>query len=76
MRRHTKLAKTKAYRAEEGWPLVVFVGIFVFGFASYLFGRLTFIEGPHPIHWLLALMGAVLGGFMGWLWYRWRGDIV
>ena len=74
MSRHTKLAKTKV--AKEGWPLVVFVGIFSIGFIGYLFGRLVFIAQPHPIHWALALIGAVAGGFIGWLWYRWRGDIV
>jgi hypothetical protein len=30
----------------------------------------------HPSHWLVALMGAALGGVLGWLWYRWRGDII
>ena len=76
MSHHTKSAKTKAQNTQEGWPLVVFVGIFVFGFVGYLFGRLAFIEGPHPIHWLIALIGAVLGGLIGWLWYWRRGDIV
>ncbi|HEY4688300.1 MAG TPA: hypothetical protein VIK33_03225 [Anaerolineae bacterium] len=75
MSRHTKLARTKAHKTKEGWPLVVFVGIFGLGFVGYIFGRLAFTAEPHPVHWLLAMMGAVLGGFVGWLWYWRRGDI-
>ncbi len=76
MSRHTKSAKIKVNKNKEGWPLVVFVGIFGLGLVGYLFGRLAFIDGPHPLHWLIALIGALLGGFIGWLWYGRRGDIV
>jgi hypothetical protein len=29
----------------------------------------------HPFQWLSALVGGVLGIGIGWLWYRWRGDV-
>jgi len=29
----------------------------------------------HPIHWLAALIGGIVGIGIGWLWYRWRGDV-
>ena len=76
MSNRTKSVKAKVKNFREGWPLIVFVGIFGLGLVGYLFGELTLVGGPHPLHWLTALMGAVIGGFAGWLWYRWRGDIV
>ena len=76
MSNRTRSVKAKAKNPKEGWPLVVFVGIFGLGLLGYLLGQLTFVGGPHPLHWLAALMGAVVGGFAGWLWYLRRGDIV
>ncbi len=74
MTKPTKLAKAKS--ANEGWPLVVFVGIFGLGLLGYLFSQFALGTQPHPLHWGITLVSAVLGGIGGWLWYRWRGDII
>ena len=76
MGNRTKPGKSKAKTTQQGWPLVVYVGIFGLGILGYLLGELALVVGPHPLHWLAALIGAVVGGFVGWLWYWRRGDIV
>lgn len=68
-------AKTKPTRQE--WPLVVYMWAIGLGFGGYLIvGRLLLASRPHPIHWLAGLVGGLLGVPLGWLWYRWRGDIL
>lgn len=76
MGNRTKSVKTKAKNTQEGWPLIVFVWIGGLGFTGYLFGRVVFLTQPHPLHWAMGLLGAAAGGFVGWLWYRRRGDII
>ncbi|HEY4691622.1 MAG TPA: hypothetical protein VIK33_20100 [Anaerolineae bacterium] len=76
MGNRTKPGKSKAKTTQQGWPLVVYVGIFGLGILGYLLGELALVAGPHPLHWLAALIGVVIGGFAGWLWYWRRGDIV
>jgi hypothetical protein len=46
------------------------------GFMSYLVARIALDAYPHPIHWVSGVVGAVAGYFVGWLWYRWRGDVI
>ncbi len=54
---------------------MVYIGIVVFGLTGYVLAEIALGTRPHPLHWLSALVGAVLGYLLGWLWYRWRGDI-
>ena len=57
------------------WPVVVYiwtVGLALFG---YLIGRIGLNAYPHPYHWLSGLVGGLAGIPIGWLWYRWRGDV-
>ena len=65
---------TKPARRE--WPVVIYVWIFGLGFSAYLIARIALDSQPHPLHWAAGVAGAVLGYGVGWLWYRWRGDIV
>jgi len=61
----------------EETPLVVYLSAFVLGIVAYfVVGELVLGSRPHPVHWLAGLAGAVLGVPMGWLWYRWRGDVI
>lgn len=76
MSKSTKHANTEAKSTSGGWPLVVYVGIFGLGLLGYLFSEIALNARPHPLHWVVALVGAILGGVVGWLWYRWHGDIV
>jgi hypothetical protein len=57
-------------------PLVVYMWAVGLGVSGYLAGRLVFVDRPHPYHWAAAVLGVCLGIVAGWLWYRWRGDIV
>ena len=70
--------KTKAMsRQRREWPVVVYFWAVGLGFAGYLVvGRLLLASQPHPIHWLSGLVGAAVGIPIGWLWYRWRGDVI
>lgn len=62
---------------EKEWPVVVFMWMFGLTFLGYLMAESVFRTiMPHPIHWLFALVGGVLGVGVGWLWYRWRGDVL
>lgn len=70
-----KLARAEVKRNRQGWPSVVYIGIAVFGLTGYVFAEIALGTRPHPLHWLSALVGAVLGYLLGWLWYHWRGDI-
>ncbi len=58
------------------WPIVVYLWLFVGGFGGYLIARLAADAYPHPVHWLSGVAGAAVGWGLGWLWYRWRGDII
>ncbi len=70
-----KLARANEKKSRQGWPSVVYIGIVVFGLTGYVLAEIALGTRPHPLHWLSALVGAVLGYLLGWLWYRWRGDI-
>jgi hypothetical protein len=77
MGRHAAKAKGKSRTNRREWPLVVYVWIIGLGFSGYLVvGRMILATRPHPVHWAAGLAGAVLGIPIGWLWYRWRGDIL
>ncbi len=71
--KHTKASP--AATKKKDWPLVIYVWIFGLGLSGYFIGRIVFDPLPHPVHWASGLAGAVIGYFVGWLWYRWRGDI-
>ena len=61
---------------EKEWPIVVYMWAFGLAGFGYLIGETVFrTTQPHPIHWLLALIGGISGIGAGWLWYRWRGDV-
>ena len=76
MSKYAKLGKAESKKARQEWPLVIYVWIVGLGFMSYLTARIALDGQPHPLHWLSGLIGAVIGFFVGQLWYRWRGDII
>jgi hypothetical protein len=57
-------------------PLVVWLWMIGLGFLSYLVARIVLYAYPHPIHWAAGAVGATIGFLVGWLWYRWKGDVV
>lgn len=75
MGKRAKAVRGAAKVARKDWPLVIYIWIIGLGSFGYLSGRIAFDSLPHPVHWASGLIGAVVGYFVGWLWYRWRGDI-
>lgn len=77
MSKITKSTTSKNTRTRREWPVVVYVWIIGLGLLSYLFvGEVVLGGQPHPWHWVAAVAGAIVGYFVGWQWYRWRGDII
>ena len=76
MSKSAKREKISAKKTRQEWPLVVYVWIFGLGLTGYLVTRIALDAWPHPMHWASGLAGGVIGYGVGWLWYRWRGDII
>lgn len=76
MSRPGKLASAKSKNASSGVPFVVFVGLIGLGLIGYVISQMFLPVEAHSLHWLVALIGAVVGGLLGWVWYHWRGDII
>jgi hypothetical protein len=68
--------KYSKVKAKNEWPVVVYFATFGLGVMSYVIARIALDGYPHPIHWASGLIGAVAGFFLGWVWYRRRGDII
>lgn len=64
---------TKSGSSQDGIPLVMFVTATGSGIFAYLIGQLIFLQ-QHPIHWLLAIIGGIVGWFLGKLIYRLKGE--
>lgn len=76
MSKPAKLVNTKPKPAGGGVPFVVLVGLFGLGLIGYVISQMFLPVEAHSLHWLVALIGAIVGGLLGWLWYHWRGDII
>lgn len=56
-----KIVKPKQ---NKDWPIVV-----------YIAAEGIIKTQPHQYHWLTAIAGGILGIGVGWVWYRFRGDV-
>ncbi len=75
-----KISKTAATSANvqtksKEWPAVVYFWALGLALVSYVVARIVLDAYPHPYHWGTGLVGGLFGIGIGWLWYRWRGDI-
>ena len=70
-----KTMKSKKLEKRKEWPAVVYMWIFGLGIISYAAARVILDGRPHPYHWIIAVIGGLAGIPLGWLWYRWRGDV-
>lgn len=71
----TRAKKSNPIPQRKEWPAVVYfwaIGLMILGYAV---GRVALNAWPHPYHWLSALASGLAGIPIGWLWYRWRGDM-
>jgi hypothetical protein len=69
------VSTTNEGKKSKEWPAVVYfwaIGLAIFGYAAARVGLDGF---PHPYHWMTGIIGGLVGIPLGWLWYRWRGDI-
>jgi hypothetical protein len=62
-------------RHSKEWPVVVYLWAFGLAILGYAAGRVGLSSLPHPSHWMSGVIGAVAGILIGWIWYRWRGDV-
>ena len=73
----TKKPSSRQAEKPKDWPVVVYMWAVGLGVAGYLIGgEMVLASRPHPVHWIAGLTGAAFGIGVGWLWYRWRGDII
>ncbi len=74
-----KVSKTvstyEVKKRRKEWPAVVYFWAFGLAIVGYAIARVVLNGQPHPYHWLSGLAGGVFGIGIGWLWYRWRGDV-
>lgn len=76
-RNRSKLQKNNQRTDTKGWPVVVYMWAIGLGLVGYLvIGEMVFEMKPHPIHWLSGVGGGILGVVLGWVWFRWRGDVI
>lgn len=73
--RVSRTASKAETQKNEDWPVVIYVWIIGLAIVSYVIARMVLDAYPHPYHWFSVLAGGVVGIPIGWLWYRWRGDI-
>jgi hypothetical protein len=72
----TALASTGEKEKRKEWPVVVYLWAFGLAILGYVIARIGLSGLPHPYHWMSGLIGGVAGVPLGWLWYRWRGDVI
>ncbi len=74
---HKDRGTDKKKGKQAGGPaLIEVVGLGAGALLFYLGAELLLLLSPHPLHWLAAAFGAVLGYLGGHVWYLARGDIV
>ncbi|MEW6568629.1 MAG: hypothetical protein AB1449_10795 [Chloroflexota bacterium] len=77
MSKRAKKPAARGKKARQEWPLVVYLWIFGLAVMGYLIGgELLLATRPHPLHWAVGVTGGLVGIPIGWLWYRWRGDVI
>jgi len=77
MSKPTKSKKVSKEKARQYTPEAVYLWIVGLGLTGYLVvGEFVLGSRPHPFHWMAGPVGGMLGYFIGWRWYRWRGDVL
>jgi hypothetical protein len=71
----TRRPSETAIGKQKEWPVVVYMWTIGLAVVSYAVTRAVLDGKPHPYHWAAALLGGLVGIPLGWLWFRWRGDL-
>jgi len=71
----TASASTDENEKRKEWPVVIYLWAFGLAILGYVVARVGLSALPHPYHWMTGLIGGVAGIPIGWIWYRWRGDV-
>ena len=71
----SKTISTTETKKSKEWPVVVYFCSFGLAIVSYAVARAVLDGQPHPYHWAAGLIGGMVGIPLGWLWFRWRGDL-
>ena len=73
----SKQASNQKFHPRQDTPVVVYLWIVGLGLLGYLVvGEIFLGSRPHPFHWIAGFLGGISGYFVGWIWYRWRGDVI
>jgi len=72
----TASASTSQTTERKEWPVVIYLWAFGLAILGYVIGRVGLAAFPHPYHWMSGLVGGLAGVPIGWVWYRWRGDVL
>ncbi|HLO14543.1 MAG TPA: hypothetical protein VK206_06930 [Anaerolineales bacterium] len=67
---------TNEKKKTKEWPAVVYFWSIGLALLGYVVARVGLDSFPHPYHWMSGLISGLVGIPLGWLWYRWRGDIL
>ena len=76
MSKHNERRKVGPSKDREVTPAVVYLAAVGTALVAYFIAEVALGAKPHPIHWAALVGGGLLGIPLGWLWYRWRGDII
>lgn len=69
-----RIPTPKVSAPETDWmPLQALAGLVTTAFPAYIVAEATINDRLHPLHWLVALAGGLLGYIAGLLIYRRRG---
>ncbi|MBI4733091.1 MAG: hypothetical protein HY781_13385 [Chloroflexi bacterium] len=71
-----KKARKSERKVHKETPLVVWLWTLGLGFLGYVIAEIALDVYPHPVHWASGAGGAVFGFLVGWLWYKWKGDVI
>jgi hypothetical protein len=72
----TASAATPEVAEKKEWPVVIYLWILGLAVLGYVVGRVGLDTLPHPYHWMSGVIGGLAGIPIGWIWYRWRGDVL
>ena len=72
----TASGSTSETTKRKEWPVVIYLWAFGLAILGYLIGRVGLAALPHPYHWMSGVVGGLAGIPIGWIWYRWRGDVI